>query len=307
MILYVQAVAVGFWRQVLLSFKDVINGNQENVMTTGFGYGKLDQPEILRVLFHPRQEEASQAPAEAIDHQIVVEEGVHVGARFFMAGEKDPNILFFHGNGEIVGDYDTIGPLYNEHGLNFLAVDYRGYGRSSGVPTTSLIMRDVHVVFNDVRQWLKNGKYTGPMIAMGRSLGSACALELAVSFGQDIAGLVIESGFAQTVPLLQCLGVDTEALGISEADGFKNIQKIEQFNKPTLQIHGRYDQIIPVMSAELLQAYCPARSKEFHMIPGADHNNILVQAGKYYFELIKRFTNKIEGKREKRFFRDKRR
>jgi fermentation-respiration switch protein FrsA (DUF1100 family) len=141
---------------------------------------------------------------------------------------------------------------------------------------------------------------------MGRSLGSACAIELAASNEGDISGLIVESGFAHTVPLLSCLGVNTQALGITEADGFKNNEKIAQFAKPTLIMHAQHDQFVPVMSAEILQVHCPARSKEFHMIPGTDHNTIMVGAGKFYFEIIKRFTNKIEGKREKRLFRDKR-
>lgn len=272
-------------------------------MTTGFGYTELDQPEILRVMFHPRQETLSGVPAGAIDYNITVEEGVQVGARFFVANKTDPNILFFHGNGEIVADYDSIGPIYNEHGLNFLPVDYRGYGRSSGIPTASHMIKDAHVIFKDVTRWLKNEGCTGPMIVMGRSLGSASALEIAACYADELDGLIIESGFALTMPLLNCLGVDAQALGIVELDGFKNLSKIEQFSKPTLIIHGQHDQIIPAMSAELLQVHCAARAKEFHMIPGADHNSIMVSAGKYYFELIKRFTNKIEGKREKRFFR----
>ena len=274
-------------------------------MQPRFGYGKLDHPQVLPFLFHPRPEEGIQAPEGAIDHHISVEEGVQIGARFFMDHKEDPNIIFFHGNGEIVEDYNSIGPIYNQHGLNFLAVDYRGYGRSSGTPTATAMMGDAHVIFKDVIQWLRNGGYTGPVVVMGRSLGSACAIELMVSFEEDIKGLIIESGFAHTVSLLNTLGVDAQALEITEADGFKNVQKIEQVSKPTLQIHGRYDQIIPVMSAEVLQVYCAARSKEFHMIPGADHNNILMQAGKHYFILIKRFTNKIEGKRETRYFRKK--
>ncbi|MBW2194222.1 MAG: hypothetical protein JRF37_01260 [Deltaproteobacteria bacterium] len=36
------------------------------------------------------------------------------------------------------------------------------------------------------------------------------------------------------------------------------------------------------------------------MIPGADHNTIMIDAGKTYFELIKRFTDKIQGIRPKR-------
>jgi len=108
------------------------------------------------------------------------------------------------------------------------------------------------------------------------------------------------------VPLLNCLGIDTQALGITEGDGFKNAQKIAQFAKPTLIIHAQYDQFIPVMSAEILQVQCAARSKEFHMVPGADHNTVMMRAGKLYFEIIKRFTDKIEGKRQKRSFRRKR-
>jgi hypothetical protein len=271
-----------------------------------FGYAKLDQPGVVQVLFHPRKESDSTPPPGAIDYEIAVEEGVRVGARFHMADTTAPNILFFHGNGEIVGDYDSIGPMYNEHGLSFLAVDYRGYGRSGGTPTVTSMMRDTHVIFKEVRNWLKNEKRTGPLVVMGRSLGSACALELAASYEQDMSGLIIDSGFPHTVPLLNCLGVDTQALGITEADGFRNIQKIGQFAKPTLIIHAQHDQFIPVMSAEILQVECIARSKEFQMVPGADHNTILLRTGKHYFENIKRFTNKIQGIREKRSYRKKR-
>ena len=86
---------------------------------------------------------------------------------------------------------------------------------------------------------------------------------MAASYGDDISGLIIESGFASTVSLLHCLGVDTQTLGITEAHGFKNLEKIAQFAKPTLIIHGRHDQLIPVMSAEMLQVHCAARGKEF--------------------------------------------
>ncbi|NVM21785.1 MAG: alpha/beta hydrolase [Desulfobacterales bacterium] len=276
-------------------------------MTTHvFGYAKLDQTEVLQALFHPRKEVDSTPPPGAIDYDVAVEENVRIGARFHMAGVEDPNILFFHGNGEIVGDYDTIGPAYNEHCLSLIAVGYRGYGSSGGVPAASSMMRDAHAIFKDVRGWLKDENRIGPLVVMGRSLGSASALELAATYEADISGVVIESGFAHTVPLLNFLGVDTQALGITEADGFKNVQKIAQFAKPTLIIHARNDQLIPLMSAETLQVQCAARSKEFQMIPGADHNTIMLRMGKSYFENIKRFTDKIEGKRQRRYFRRER-
>ncbi len=277
--------------------------------TQSFGYAKLDQPEVLEAMFHPRKEIGASPPPNAIEHDITVEEGVRIGARFHMAAPEDPNILFFHGNGEIVSDYDTMGPAYSGHGLSLLAVDYRGYGRSGGQPTATSMMRDAHVVFKEVRTWLEGDRRTGPLVVMGRSLGSACALELAASYEADISGLVIESGFAYTVPLLDCLGVDTQALGITETDGFKNLEKIAQFSKPTLIIHAQHDQIIPVISAETLQVQCAARTKEFQVVPRADHNTIFMHTGKNYFENIKRFTDKIQGirpKRSKGFYRRKR-
>lgn len=269
-----------------------------------FDYAKLDHPEVVRLLFHPRSKDAGwHAPAGASDLHIVVEEGITIGARFHVAGTTSPNILFFHGNGEIVSDYDPIGPIYNEHGLNLFAVDYRGYGRSGGLPAGSSMMRDAHAIFKEARHRLKDGGHTGPVIVMGRSLGSASALELAFSYEDDIAGLIIESGFARTVPLLNRLGIDAEALGITEADGFNNLEKIKHVTKPTLIIHAGNDQIIPVQSAEELQSHCGARNKQFQVVPGADHNTIMMRAGMLYFQMIKKFADKIEGKREKRFFR----
>jgi hypothetical protein len=279
-----------------------------HMTTQVFGYGKLDQPEVLQALFHPRPEMEGTAPPEAVDYEIPVQKGVSLGARFYMGGTEDPNILFFHGNGEIVADYDPIGPLYNDHGLSLLAVDYRGYGRSGGTPTATALMGDGHIVFAEVRRWLEGEGRKGPLVVMGRSLGSACALDLAACY-TEVSALVIESGFVHTIPLLRCLGVDTQSLGITEANGFKNLQKISQISKPTLIMHARYDQLIPAMSAELLQVHCAARNKEFHMIPGADHNTIMVHAGEQYFAIIKRFMNKVEGKRprEKHYFRNRRR
>lgn len=255
-------------------------------------YEKLDRPEVLARLFHPRQD-TTAPPVGAQDHGIEVEAGVALGARFFLtADEAAVNLLFFHGNGEVVGDYDDAGPLYNEHGINFLAVDYRGYGRSTGRPTVAAMIQDAHRVLGWVRAWLSGQGRTGHLVVMGRSLGSVSAIELAAS-EETVAGLIVESGIAQTLPFLLTLGLDVQALGIDEADGFGNLQKIAQVQKPTYILHAQHDQIIPIGLAEGLQSVCGARSKEFQMIPGADHNNILALTGKLYFQAIRQFLKRV--------------
>ena len=264
-------------------------------------YSKLDQPQLLQAIFHPRREpERIPAPPGTIDNYIRVDEGIRVHVRFHLAGRDEPNILFFHGNGEIVSDYDAIGPFYTKYGMNFLAADYRGYGRSSGTPTVTFMLHDSHLILAAVKDWLAGAGHTGPLLIMGRSLGSAAALELAATHRGDVAGLILESGFATTLPLLMALGVNVAGMGITEEDGFRNVRKISVFNKPTLLIHGQHDEIIPVNSAAILQAQSPARMKELQVVPGASHNTIIATAGELYFSVIKRFCNKMSGIREKR-------
>jgi alpha-beta hydrolase superfamily lysophospholipase len=258
-------------------------------------YDKLDRPEVLRILFHPRPDSGQEPPAGAFDHDFTVAENVVVGARFYMASLEAPNILFFHGNGEIASDYDQAGPMYNALDISFMVVEYRGYGRSNGEPTVTAMMHDGHVIFKDVRAWLGRENRTGPLLIMGRSLGSACAIDLAAAHQEDITGLIIESGFATTMPLLQAMGIDAAAMGITEQDGFMNAAKIERITKPTFILHARHDQLIPVTNAEILQAQSGARRKEFHMVPGADHNSIMAVTGRLYFEAIRGFINKILG------------
>ena len=105
-------------------------------------YNKLDHPEILGFIFHPRQEERHSQTEKFSDFDVEIENDTVLGCRLFIHGDKSPTILYFHGNGETVSDYDIIAPLYNEVGLNFIIATYRGYGWSSGTPTVENMIND---------------------------------------------------------------------------------------------------------------------------------------------------------------------
>ena len=266
-------------------------------------YSILDRPEVLQFLFHPRPEfplappqagdSTGSTPAKT-DILIPVEAEVAIGARFHMAESSGVNILFFHGNGEIVADYDELAPLYNQMGVNFLAVDYRGYGRSTGQPTVAAMMQDCHVIFEFVLKWLKENHFPGPIMLMGRSLGSASVLELAAVCQNSTGGLIIESGFAYAAPLLQLLGIDLEAIGFNEEKGFGNIDKIKMYPKPTLIIHAEFDHIIPFSDGEALYAACPAADKAFLKIPGANHNDIFMRGLQPYLAAVKTMVERVK-------------
>jgi fermentation-respiration switch protein FrsA (DUF1100 family) len=266
-------------------------------------YPALDRPEILLFLFHPRPEPRSSKffssdpdlliPSER-DHLIPVAENVTIGARFHMAEKSACNILFFHGNGEIVADYDDLGPIYNQMGINFLAADYRGYGRSTGKPSITGMMRDCHIIFDYVKNWLNQHNYPGPFILMGRSLGSASVLELVAHYVDQLDGLIVESGFAYASPLLRLLGINLEAIGFKEEAGFRNIDKINRFEKPTLIIHAELDHIIPFSEGRALFDACPSTHKIMLKIPGANHNDIFMRGMSEYTAAIKNLTDQLK-------------
>ncbi len=257
---------------------------------------KLDQPEILSRIFYPRHGPKTVPPAGACDVDFEMEPGIVLGCRFYMHDSAAPSILYLHGNGEIASDYDEVGLEYMDVGCNLLVMTYRGYGWSTGTPTVQAMFKDGRQLFIKLIAWLRDNGSSGPLFIMGRSLGSVCAIDLAAMHGDLVKGLIIESGFADTLPLLQVLGLSPTATDIREEECFGNREKIAQVKIPTLILHGACDQLIPASEAEKLQADSGARNKQFLLIPGADHNTMISTAGKLYFQTIRQFIDTITGR-----------
>jgi len=252
-------------------------------------FSVLDQPQVVRYLFHPRLEDGMrQIKNNRDDIMIPVDDGIQVGASFHLAKKDAPVILFFHGNGEIVSDYDDFGCLYNDIGINLFAVDYRGYGRSTGSPSVSSMMKDCVMIFDFVLAYMSNMKLTGPLCVMGRSLGSASAIELCAARADDFKCLMIESGFAWAAPLLLKLGINPQAIGFKEEQGFENVDKIRTFLKPCLVIHAQFDHIIPFSEGQALFDACGSKDKTLLEIKGANHNDIFLRGMGPYLEHIKK-------------------
>ncbi len=136
-------------------------------------YSKIDIPEVLSYVFYPR-DESGPCPRYAFDHFIPVAEAA-LHCRFYEQDKAWPWILYFHGNGEVVSDYDEIALFYFKHNLNLAVVDYRGYGKSNGTPTVADMSRDSRKVYESVKTALTQRGLRDDLWVMGRSLGSVSA------------------------------------------------------------------------------------------------------------------------------------
>lgn len=254
----------------------------------------LDRPEVLAVLFHPRRDGGlPRLTSGTFNVRIPVDGDVHVGGRVFAARPGAPVILYFHGNGEIASDYDAIAPLYLRLGLTLFVVDYRGYGTSDGHPTATTLINDAWAVYEQAPAVLAGrGIDVGGLYLMGRSLGSAAALEIAARVAAESSehsgprGLILESGFAYTFPLIERIGFGRPADADEARHGFGNLEKMARIDLPTLVIHGESDWIIPVSDGIALFEACPAADKQLVTVPGAGHNDLMLVGQHAYFSAI---------------------
>lgn len=251
-------------------------------------YAIIDNSPLLMYLFYPRRQHSKPAGG-AFDLEIPVSEEVSIVCRAYPGLPENPWILYFHGNGEVVSDYDGIAPLYNDRGLNLLVADYRGYGASSGRPTFSAMVEDARQIFEYLYQddRFRDNSVEKKWLVMGRSLGSISALELASRFPERLKGLIIESGFISVAGLIRHLGLPLPG-DLSELE--ETYRRLTAGIKvPALILHGQHDRLVPPEQGRDLYETLGSEQKELVIIPGADHNDIMFVQSQLYMDAIADF------------------
>jgi uncharacterized protein len=251
-------------------------------------YSLLDQPEILMYVFYPRKD-STPCPENAFDLPVSVENQISITCRFHVGDRQWPWILFFHGNGEVVSDYDEIAPFYHERRLNLGVADYRGYGSSEGVPTLTDLPRDAQAIFEAAKRELIRRGFSNTLWIMGRSLGSISALELAFRYPQRVEGLIIESGFCSVVRIIRHLRIPAAGIDLEKIDQ-ECVEMIRKISIPALIMHGERDTLVPVKEAKGLYQELGSKRKELLIVPAADHNDIMIAGFKKYFDRLQNFV-----------------
>jgi len=255
-------------------------------------YTPLDQSPLLGLLFYPRRD-FTPCPHRAWDFFVPVDPGISLSCRFYVGDHNGPWILFFHGNGEVVSDYDDIAPFYHKAGINLVVADYRGYGASGGSPTFTNLVGDAPRIFSAVKEEISQKGSQRDLWIMGRSMGSISALEIAHQRSGEMKGLIMESGFASVTRLIKHLGLPSRGLNLGSIDQDR-INIIRQISAPALIIHGERDRLVPLKEGQELFAALGSTQKNLVIIPKADHNDILFTGGELYFRAIRDFVEKTK-------------
>ncbi len=212
---------------------------------------------------------------------------------WYVPAEKEiATILFFHGNGgNISHRLETI-RLLHDLGLSVFIIDYRGYGQSGGEPSESNSYADAEAAYQYLIDSL--GKTPEKIIIMGRSLGGAIAVELAMQ--KRVAGLIVESSFSSAGALGQEM-FSTVPIKLILKHKYDSIKKIGRINIPKLIIHSSEDDMIPFHHGRKLYE-AASEPKKFLEISGPHTDGFLISIDKYrqglrsfLYELFEQSTN----------------
>lgn len=195
-------------------------------------------------------------------------DGERLNALFFPAATQPSRgvVLYFHGNRDNLQRWGALHSDFTRRGFDFLAPDYRGYGKSTGQPDEPAYFQDARLLYD----WLAQRYDPADIILYGRSLGSAMASHLAAT--RPARMLILETPF-DNFPNLAATYLRRPALPLTPWFRFPNDEHLRQTTLPVLILHGTRDRVVPLACARNLQA-CLKKDDRFIILEGGSHHNL---------------------------------
>jgi uncharacterized protein len=197
-------------------------------------------------------------------------------------------VVYFHGNGGNLSVWTPIVVGIQQHGYSVHAIDYRGYGASTGSPGERGLYRDVDAFTAWVAQQPQRQRV--PLIYWGRSLGTTMAAYAATVVRPD--GLVAESGFVDARSLLRG-SPPLSFLALFSSFRFPTSSFIGRARVPLLVLHGDRDRVVPFASGRAMFEAAP-EPKTFVVVRGGDHNDAVPADPERYWAAVEKFVGRLK-------------
>jgi uncharacterized protein len=186
----------------------------------------------------------------------------------FVARSDAPVLLYLHGARFNVTGSAFRAQRMQELGFSVLAIDYRGFGKSTNeLPSEAKAYEDARAAWD----WLGD-KYPGrPRYIFGHSLGGAIAIELAAQV-KDEAGTVVEGTFTSIPDVVSTFKWGWLPVSLLITQRFEAVKRVPEIGSPLLVVHGGDDRLIqPELGRKLFEA--ATGRKAFVLVEGGSHHN----------------------------------
>ncbi|XP_072485924.1 protein ABHD12B isoform X2 [Notamacropus eugenii] len=207
--------------------------------------------------------------------------------------DGNPIVVYLHGSAENRASHHRIKLLkvLSEGGFHVLAVDYRGFGDSTGKPTETGLTRDAICIY----EWTKARSGTTPVCLWGHSLGTGVATNAARTLeerGSPVDAIVLEAPFTNirdalaNYPILKMfhklpgfVRLFLDAVTIDKIV-FPNYENVKFLSSPLLILHAKDDKTIPFEKGQKVYeiAHSAYKNKErvkMVILPPGFHHNFI--------------------------------
>lgn len=172
-------------------------------------------------------------------------------------------VLFLHGNAENVSTHIRSALWLVVQGYTVLALDYRGFGLSSGTPDVPEVFDDINTAFKWLQQYKGTSKTETPIYVFGQSLGASLAIKYLDNYPEArfaVSALMAEAAFTRYGDIAKHVVAGSWVTWALQypvkwvlPNKFDPVDSIAQLSPlPILLIHSREDEIIPFTHAQQL-------------------------------------------------------
>ncbi|MBL0420452.1 alpha/beta fold hydrolase [Ramlibacter sp. AW1] len=192
-----------------------------------------------------------------------------------------PVMLYLHGaRWNVAGSAGRIRRM-QELGFSVLAIDYRGFGKSThALPSENMAYEDARAAWD----WLGRKYADRPRYVFGHSLGGAIAIDLASQVA-DERGTIVEGTFTSIADVASTFRWGWLPLGPLITQRFESVRKVPQVGSPLLVVHGSRDSLIQSSLARRLYDAAPD-PKRFVLVDGGSHHSTMSMGLAMYREAI---------------------
>lgn len=199
------------------------------------------------------------------EHFISTPDNYEINALWFKPDQKAKGlVIYFHGNAGNLQRWGNYAVDITGLGYEVLMIDYRGYGKSTGMPNEKVLYDDAALIWN----WAKENTELEKIVIYGRSLGSAVATHLAADVQPDL--LILETPFDELKEanilrhLFYVVPLKTK---------FASKEHLGKVKGKVVIFQGTDDWIVNLQSAERLKPLLKKTDK-FIIIPEGGHRNL---------------------------------
>lgn len=187
--------------------------------------------------------------------------------------EAAPVVIFFHGGGQDLTNLVDSGFMqrFPALGVHLLAIDYPGYGGSSGSPSEASLA----LAADAAMDWTFANYPDAPKLVMGWALGAAVAVQTASRFEGQYDGLILVSAWTD-LPSVAAPSLPRWLAALLVRERYDSAAAVAELHTPSLVIHGKLDDLVPIAQGRRLAQLLGSRGTcQFVEVVDRGHQDIM--------------------------------